>query len=874
MVKEIGNKPGLWLKVSKPLTILFIVYVLIMAIISGYICSKPLSTPIDSNLANSFLATIAQVSASILAIVFSVSILAIEIVSDRYSTRLYSYFIKDKATIITFFSHLICISISLIAIGDNTFPMFQWGFLAMILLFMFCIFTLSVYFIQTLSLLNPKNLADRIKNEAVNRIVKCDWDSAQEDITSLGDITLKAFKRDEEDVTRKCLVLLHEILRGLFNNDKSSNNAFDKKSIELPQQFSCIQIPIIAQYYRIYKIAIDDKNYEITQMVAHFLSGAIVMILKTDNSGLIKRSLHQYEDFFQITLETDDFSREILIQTLRDIIFPFYGIGISDENLSIGLGLLIQINKIIIDHDGFEVWRLVLNYFSKLPSIEYAYDSFYSKIREFLKSLNDIGIEISNEKFQFWLGVFTVMSNRITRTNYDLTVQILLEIEKYIPPSDEKINRIRKETRELLDKLYRLTTIYDAFFYICIHALFRKKNNFIKELWQHTNPLDADAIWGNPNMIYLNLGFLTNQMMAHTIYPFEILQYHGIKKYALKYYLLCISYALNKKTSDWVPSTYPFMKSDLLLDNDFSRALTQDIRAQYYLLKNFSFTAKQVLSQADEIKFNNKEWNDIFDGNIIHSLDKASVWLSNTQEWENEADNIITEVPLDDVKIEGYRKLSLDYYYSNRLIEDVVIFDTSSGKNPTELIESCNYQCPDKIEFTKIGISESTEIGLRYGYEAIGNIIRSEVDFIIQRLQKQKGIKKQKIKQLTYTYIQKAAKQITNVGFDADVIIVDGFQFSNSYRNDISIRENIEYIENKRFIKLSSTLKLRIIEIKCNTMVYLLSKKAGKWITSRPLTVSIQECDKNPLKVESIARETVDYQIEYAKAVQILEIKT
>ena len=77
----------------------------------------PLYAPLNADLANSFLATVAQVLAGILAIVFSVSVLAVDIASDRYTPRLFSYFAWNPATLITLFSLLTCTLLAVIAMG-------------------------------------------------------------------------------------------------------------------------------------------------------------------------------------------------------------------------------------------------------------------------------------------------------------------------------------------------------------------------------------------------------------------------------------------------------------------------------------------------------------------------------------------------------------------------------------------------------------------------------------------------------------------------------------------------------------------------------------------------------------------------------------
>lgn len=74
-------------KLVKP----FAVSTLVAGIATFFICvisNVPLFDPLDANMANAFLGTVAQVIAGTVAIVFTVSTLAVSIASDRYSSQL------------------------------------------------------------------------------------------------------------------------------------------------------------------------------------------------------------------------------------------------------------------------------------------------------------------------------------------------------------------------------------------------------------------------------------------------------------------------------------------------------------------------------------------------------------------------------------------------------------------------------------------------------------------------------------------------------------------------------------------------------------------------------------------------------------------
>src|SRR4051794_32829389 len=75
----------------------------ILATIATYIIlQKPLMEGIQADQANLFLATMAQVLGGLIAIIFTVSALAVSIISDRYTSQLTSRFINDPITWTTF----------------------------------------------------------------------------------------------------------------------------------------------------------------------------------------------------------------------------------------------------------------------------------------------------------------------------------------------------------------------------------------------------------------------------------------------------------------------------------------------------------------------------------------------------------------------------------------------------------------------------------------------------------------------------------------------------------------------------------------------------------------------------------------------------
>src|SRR3990172_1195509 len=154
--------------ISSASVLLMVFISTILVVVVQLVLRVPINTIVVPGIANSFLETIAQVDAGILAIIFSVSVLAVEITSDKYSTRLLGNFAFSRATILTFVSLTLPILISVIAIGIQSIPMYQLGFLIMVFLFLFSFAILPYYFLSTLWLLDPRNLAALLRDEGID----------------------------------------------------------------------------------------------------------------------------------------------------------------------------------------------------------------------------------------------------------------------------------------------------------------------------------------------------------------------------------------------------------------------------------------------------------------------------------------------------------------------------------------------------------------------------------------------------------------------------------------------------------------------------------------------------------------------------------
>ena len=523
------------------------------------VSSTPLTAPLDATLANSFLGIVAQVLGGMLAIVFSVSIVAVEITSSRYTPRLFSYFVRDAGTWLALLSLLGCIFLSVVSMGVQSVPMFQWEFLFMVFSFVFSLLTLPHYFRRTIRLLDPINLAKRIGDDALRAMSRQQRERVFDLTASLGDVAIKAFERGEEEVATTYLERLHEIQLALVGAESilipdkgDSKDVADALRLTLFGYSS----PVIDQYYRLFRAATAKNSEAFTLHIAYLLEQETVTLITDGGSdGVLWGTLLQYLRFLRIAAESRDASAERLVRSLANIaVAPTRARTLSDEHVGICAGALEMANKTLIDGDEFELWKAQLDQFSTILPGGQARGPFHTDLQTLVYELMRAGIAVPNELPGFCHSLAWAIEERMTAPRHRIGDLILSQLENLVPRSSKPLHGRVRHVREELDTVYVATRIFDTFFRICVYALARKKHHYIKELWRHVNPPDASAHWVNVNLVNFNVGFLTHQLSINLWLPWEIDGYHGSDAYVCRYYLLCLALALRRRPGDWHPT--------------------------------------------------------------------------------------------------------------------------------------------------------------------------------------------------------------------------------------------------------------------------------------------------------------------------------
>lgn len=868
-----NGKRWLWLSLLSLMIVVPIVVV--MAVYTSV--HVPLDTPLDAQLANTFLATVAQVLAGILAIVFSFSLLAVQIASDRYTPRLFSYFLGDWSTWLALLSLVVCITIAVVSLGVQTIPMFQWGFLAMSWLFLFCLLAMMCYFVRIFWLLNPVNLAKRIREDGSQTVKRGDPRKFRATITSLGDVAIKAFERGEEEVVRECLVVLQDMQVAFVSTGLGP--AFGSHEELMVALFgSGIPSPVVNQYFRVFARAVDARNEGLTKHVAELLSDTILTLIEKNGNEEILRGIlvQQYKQFLNTAVEQKDSSRFSLLRTLKDALCaqpttrqanPAY--------LPVCAHALGEANEILINHQDFAAWKEELNCFSRILSVEEISEWLVIDFGKLLGGIVEAGVSISHDQWTEWHSTVEPLRTRITDSNRRLFELTMSEVETLLPTSATELQDLAQKVEEGLRQLCVTTAVYDIFFRICVYALYRKRYDFIKGLWRHVNPPDAGTHWANTNLIHFNVGFLTYQMSARSSAPWDIEDYHGSEDYVYAYYLLALAYALQQAHGDWQPAVPDCSSLVQRTEDEYTLALVEDLRAVRRFLLDLPCLADRVLKQYENIAPLAEGWDDVFDGKTSQALERARQWLESEehrQEWGGKAESVVRNMPLDCARVEAYTKAAQEFYRSRSQVVHLTTIGDTQEKNRVELSETCRQPCPDKVEFTALAIGGPEDVGKRVGFEVVDRILAGETRLIARTLLSQRRTKVIKSKVLNFGEILMAVKRIGDAGYSATNLLVPWDQLSFAWQDDPDFRSRLVHEHPERYVRIDGTTQLRLIEID-GDYAFVFDRDVGNWKTVQPLKIEVEQCGRDPLAVRITACETVDYQILKPDAAAIIKFR-
>jgi hypothetical protein len=532
------------------------------------------------------LSTIAGALAAILAIVFAISQIIISNLSERYSPYILERYKNDPKTMRTLFGFVTVIisSISLLLVNAFLPPTISFMLLSVLLFGFVYSFSLFIkYFYFMFEIINPLKFTSILEKKTVEQITNQNEKEIQNYISSMGDISIKSLQRNEERVCKEYIQTLHNVFEE-FLKLKEANLEKYKSVVNLSyydrdNAKNNILGYVLDQYLRIYKEAVFRKEETIEEEISKKLFSILYECLTgKDNNVLIEEIIEtrriigaKYYQFCKVAVENKASSRFRLIRNLCSIlqINQYKPNKIEDKWLEEFLAPhLFRINQLIIDYNDFELFTEEIDNFSRMLSIkspselqnDIENDLYFAGVLPVnLYQNEDIFREIERKrKYLRFIVKFNLSGDFEAKNAFE---ERLEEFKNFIIGHIENENNIKEKIDGIKHKLYELymsSKIHKTFFVIGAYILFKGKEGkidagmYLKELWEHTCPEDADAHILNKPPVTFDPFWLTyllfyggkNSDIWFDDFMFE--DFHGVTDYIYQYYLLCIAKSIEK----------------------------------------------------------------------------------------------------------------------------------------------------------------------------------------------------------------------------------------------------------------------------------------------------------------------------------------
>lgn len=518
-------------------------------------------------------------SITILAIVFSVSQFTISHLSTNYSPYILEKYRKNLRFIVTFCLFLFLVLISLISATFANSNSLIYS--AILILFVFGLILLFAHFEFVLTLLDPNKILKLLQEDIRKSISKGRTDEFADYITSMGDIATKSLVRKEENITLEYVNGFYSIFENyltMLNSKKSKN--LKKFRIRDPiigdylfigEESDIVSKNIYSHLERVFLSALRSKEKRVTTDIASKFFNFTLDILKKGDDALFRELIDTkfvrgavYFQFFKNAMEHRDESKEVFVRNLFSILqFHLFLLPDSELNRS-QLNQLIdfhlfRMNKLVLDHDDFELFWKEMDLASKMINFQVLHPNWIindviDKIHEMARDVNELYthemIERINECPKHKL--FRNFNPEEFRNSLN-TLKKQLQ-ERVVSEGDQEgIEEKFREVVKSLEKYETIARLHRTFFLLGAYILFLRGQNekfdhvkYIKELWEHTSPEDADAHHINKTpvcfdplwLMYLITYGGENSIIWFDKYDFEFKGYHGIRDYVYQYWIL------------------------------------------------------------------------------------------------------------------------------------------------------------------------------------------------------------------------------------------------------------------------------------------------------------------------------------------------
>jgi hypothetical protein len=811
------------------------------------------SKQIDDIEISSVLILIVGALSTILAIVYTLSINSLERIADKYTPHIIDTYRGSKEYRYTLQLFVTTIILSFLLLLLNKFlsnlTLLVW-FILVLSAFVLCITRLTKYFTFIADIINPIKFALMLKNQTIMHIQNNEEEEAKNLITTIEDIILKSLDRDDKTIATE------------------------------------------------YTEKLDDISYEVLELgnikYLEYLTKSYLRILAhciNVNSNLRYKIIHKYTSILYYIHAMKKVSR-------------FSNKFFSD--FSNYLDNLFNITKEVIHNDDFELFKAEVNNLS-MQSIRDPKDSF-NKVQykhlsneflhlygneDFIKKKEQLSLSIDNLKSSF--NLLTEYEVVFEKWN-DFITSALKSKEPYI--FAETIQNKSGEMRKDLFEFYFNSNIHRIFLLIGAYCLFLKEEKpiepvkYIRELWFHTNPKDADGFMLNETPVTSDIETLLailfwgglNNFHWYDKYSFE--RFHGLKSYLYQYVILRITYLREYKNKDLTYSVSEKME-------------VAELESTYGILNRYMFEFDELINNCDRLIQEHSQWSSLFPTKKIRvngEIDNPDSFKEVTveEQFENTKDWFKNKKIEFEDKIHSIEKyLPLDSTEKDEAIKSTLqAFEESSEIQKAVSIKEFNSEIDDKLEFIQLGYRpispkncflKASQVDCSALWTSFSRTVAfGEINYFVEQLVNCENIEKKYIKSdnldEVYNQIEYAVNSLKESGFSPSTILIPlslHYEFLKK-----SWRPQSLYYGKFRHetVNIDESTKLEVVNSSKFTKfndIFILDKNVCSWIFkpsnyNHRLHVEINEYEKDLTKVDLSVKTIICLKIEDYLGIKIL----
>lgn len=829
---------------------------------------------------------IATSLAAILAIVFSISILAIQIVVDKYNSTVLNYFMRNRLTQFTLFLFLSSIVLSILIAGAEGCN--KAICTVAFALFLLCLYVFYQYFSMMLNIVDPQRLGGLLKAKCIGLIASEESTELREAASSMGEIAIKSLQRKEVSTT---LVyagyvedVFHDVIGTVPDKGKPKETTVDAINILLEQYQKIVDEAILREEdqvivdvsERLFYPLFHQKEYQNKYVYAGIFPVGLSVAEKTIEKRLPARI-------------------EIIHHALYIAVVSSYSTVTSDDQFfKKYLDFLFEVNRVIIEKNDFDLFQEEVDYLS-LSGIQ----SPASAQRDLVNMLHlyDTGFfipDIGKDEDRF-----AEYSRRIRHLQQEVEFQLpkeftdsskfeelLEDYEDFISEcigeehTDEFNETFNSITTRFFTHIYNLR-IHKLFFQIGGHLLYTQDKHgtnyvkFIYELWCHTRPENVpvqvitlnetpvafEPLWLTQLYIYGGTNFV-----AWTLRFFHYDGFNNISGYITRYYILCMSKCLELNRRITLPDLKDLEKFAADGDN-------LPLETWYRLLIDLNNEFKDIYSHIDALISDSSTYNPLFNSPADDVLKKTKEYF---EELQQESENVIHVLegvlPIDEQKRQEFIQGIISGYDRGKGIGSYI--------NPQRYTESEHSILSFIQIYRRAPIPKSWFIAISDRFVSgefhLGrSIAAGEIQHLIETILNDDRIERQntgRSGKTLYACIQQVTKSLSEAGSPPDLIYIHD-KLQNQLPKESLDRFSTQLAVDGRTLKL-----VRMpAESPFTDQIILLNSSAISWVykpspENGRLHVIVNEYEKDRSKYDLLVKTVANCRVVDADKIVVIQV--